>query len=602
MCGIVGIVSDKDVVNDLIRGLLKLEYRGYDSAGIATVKDGKIELLRRKGKVAELEKALQENPIHGCTGIAHTRWATHGEPSEVNAHPHISDEVAVVHNGIIENYAALRVEAEAKGYVFKSQTDTEVITALMTLNLQQGLSPLHAAFSTLKRLEGAFAIEVLFKKNPNFIIAARKGAPLAVGYGKGEMFVGSDAVALSAFTDTITYLEDCDVALITKDNVKFYTFSGHQVQRDRVESFIKEDETGKGGYPNFMMKEIFSQPEAIRKTVKKFWEDCDNLKDVLASAKRIGLVACGTSYHAAMVVKYWLEEYAKIPVFVDTSSEFRYRNPVIEEDTLAVLISQSGETADTLAALRYFKSEGVKTLAVVNVPESTMAREADYSLRTIAGAEIAVASTKAFTTQLVLLACMTVFVAKIKGSLPNEKIKSMIDEIDALPNKISEFLFSSGYMEGIAKDNLSESSGVLYIGRGTLFPIALEGALKIKEISYIHAEGYAAGEMKHGPIALVDDGMPVVVLAACGRYFDKTISNLQEILARKGKVILVASDKGLAAAGNDAKQRISVPEVGEFLTPVIFTLPVQLLAYYTALIKGKDVDQPRNLAKSVTVE
>ncbi len=602
MCGIVGIISDRDVVQDLIKGLLKLEYRGYDSAGIATLFDGKIQLLRRKGKVAELQTALADHPIQGNIGIAHTRWATHGEPSEQNAHPHMSDEVAVVHNGIIENYAVLRSEAEANGYVFKSQTDTEVITALITLNLKKGMSPLHAAFEAFKRLDGAFAVEVLFRRNPKFIIAARKGAPLAVGYGKGEMFVGSDAIALSAFTDTITYLEDCDVALITKDDVKFYNFAGKQVQREKVESFVTGDDTAKGNYPNFMMKEIFAQPMAIRQTVDFFWRNSSEVADALASVKRIGLIACGTSYHAAMVAKYWLEEYAKIPVFVDASSEFRYRMPVIEEDTLAVLISQSGETADTLAALRYFKSKNVKTLAVVNVPESTMAREADFCLRTIAGAEIAVASTKAFTTQLALLACFTILAAEIKGTLAADKIAKMKLEIEALPDKIKDFLSGSEGVEVIAKETLTKTIGVLYIGRGTLFPIALEGALKIKEISYIHAEGYAAGEMKHGPIALVDDGIPVVVLAADGRYFDKTVSNLQEILARKGNVIFIGSDKGLADVGGDVRWKISVPDVGEFLAPVMFALPIQLLAYNTALLKGKDVDQPRNLAKSVTVE
>ena len=549
MCGIVGIVSGKDVVVDLIKGLSKLEYRGYDSAGIATVNNGIINLSRCKGKVSELKLSLDRKPIFGTIGIAHTRWATHGEPSEINAHPHVSDEVAVVHNGIIENYLPLRNEAEQEGYVFKSQTDTEVITALITLVLRKGYKPLQAVFYVLQKLEGAFAIEVLFRDYPDFIIAARRGAPLAVGYGKDEMFIGSDAVALSAFTDKLTYLEDGDVAVVTRDV-----------------------------------------------------QNADMVRNIISETKRIFIVACGTSYHAAMVAKYWFEEYAGIPVSVDVASEFRYRRPVLEDGTLAILISQSGETADTLAALRYFKDKKIKTMAIVNVPESTMAREADYTLFTKAGVEIAVASTKAFTTQLVLLASVVIVAAKVKKHISYSEIEEMLSGLQNLPDRIDEFLSSSGYIEGIARDTLSNAMGVLYMGRGTAYPIALEGALKIKEISYIHAEGYAAGEMKHGPIALVDENMPVVILAQNGRYLDKTVSNLQEILARKGNVICIASDEGFARINEQVKWKIAVPDVGEFLAPIIMVLPVQLLAYSTALIKGKDVDQPRNLAKSVTVE
>lgn len=602
MCGIVGIVSGKDVVVDLIKGLSKLEYRGYDSAGIATVNNGIINLSRCKGKVSELKLSLDRKPIFGTIGIAHTRWATHGEPSEINAHPHVSDEVAVVHNGIIENYLPLRNEAEQEGYVFKSQTDTEVITALITLVLRKGYKPLQAVFYVLQKLEGAFAIEVLFRDYPDFIIAARRGAPLAVGYGKDEMFIGSDAVALSAFTDKLTYLEDGDVAVVTRDKAEFYTSDSDSVQREKVECSVKNGETDKKDYPNFMMKEIFMQPKAVKDTLQEFVQNADMVRNIISETKRIFIVACGTSYHAAMVAKYWFEEYAGIPVSVDVASEFRYRRPVLEDGTLAILISQSGETADTLAALRYFKDKKIKTMAIVNVPESTMAREADYTLFTKAGVEIAVASTKAFTTQLVLLASVVIVAAKVKKHISYSEIEEMLSGLQNLPDRIDEFLSSSGYIEGIARDTLSNAMGVLYMGRGTAYPIALEGALKIKEISYIHAEGYAAGEMKHGPIALVDENMPVVILAQNGRYLDKTVSNLQEILARKGNVICIASDEGFARINEQVKWKIAVPDVGEFLAPIIMVLPVQLLAYSTALIKGKDVDQPRNLAKSVTVE
>lgn len=608
MCGIVGITSYKDVVEGLIYGLLRLEYRGYDSAGIATLTDGKIELCRAKGKVADLVDKLKGCKVKGNIGIAHTRWATHGEPSEVNAHPQTSDIVSVVHNGIIENYAELKRQAAAKGYVFKSQTDTEVITALITLNRKEGMSPKQAVLNALHMLKGAFAIEVLFADEPDMLIGARSGAPLAIGYGDKEMFIGSDAIALSPFTDKLSYLEDGDVVIVTPNGAEICDNEGNPVTRAVVTSSAKDAAIGKGDYRHFMIKEIFEQPEAVADTVEYFFDNVKpdgmlkNIPFDLSQTKRIFIVACGTSYHAGLVAKYWLEEYAKVPIDIDYASEFRYRNPVLDKDTLAILISQSGETADTLAALRYFKENKVKTLAIVNVAESTMAREADFTVKTLAGPEIAVASTKAFTTQLALFACITITMARLTGALPSEKIASLTKELYILPDKMKEFLKGSAYLEDIAKDMIVKADNALYVGRGDSYPIALEGALKIKEISYIHAEGYAAGEMKHGPIALVDNGLPIVVIAPYDKYFEKTLSNMQEIMARGGRIICISSERGVKEVQDYVPVTITMPDIDHFLSPILYSLPVQLLAYNTALLKGMEVDQPRNLAKSVTVE
>ena len=606
MCGIVGAVSakDKDIVSDLLTGLKRLEYRGYDSAGIAVITEsGAIDTRKAKGKISSLEEKLKAEPAKSNIGIAHTRWATHGEPSEVNAHPQTSDVVAVVHNGIIENYAALKAELADK-YVFKSQTDTEVITAVITVNLKDGMSPKDSVASALKRLKGAFAIEVLFANHPDFIICARKGAPLAIGYGKGEMFVGSDSLALCPFTNKITYLEDGDWAVITKDKVEIYDASDKPVKREITTSSADKNSVDKGFFDHYMQKEIFEQPKVISDTFANFNKVIKDLPADLKSVSRISIIACGTSYHAGLIAKYWLEDLAHVPTDVDFASEFRYRSPVISEGTLAILISQSGETADTLAALRYFKEQKVKTLAIVNVTESTIAREADFMINTLAGPEIAVASTKAFTSQLILLAALTLKLAREKDTISASKANDIEQKIASLPSIMKDFLSTSGYIKQIAKDKILGAQSALFIGRGTSYPIALEGALKLKEISYIHAEGYAAGEMKHGPIALVDNGLPIIVVAPFDKYFEKTLSNMQETMARGGEVIFISNAKGVEtkAVKDFAKAVITMPDIDDFLSPILYALPLQLLAYNTSLLRGFDMDQPRNLAKSVTVE
>ncbi len=606
MCGIVGAVSvkDKDIVSDLLTGLKRLEYRGYDSAGIAVIsKSGAIDTRKAKGKILCLEEKLKAEPIKSNIGIAHTRWATHGEPSEVNAHPQTSDVVAVVHNGIIENYAALKAELADK-YVFKSQTDTEVITAVITVNLKNGMSPKTAVSSALKRLKGAFAIEVLFANHSDFIICARKGAPLAIGHGKGEMFIGSDSLALSPFTNQITYLEDGDWAVVTKDKAEIYDASDKLVKRKITTSSADKNSVNKGFFDHYMQKEIFEQPKVIKDTFANFKKAIKGIPSDLKSVSRISIIACGTSYHAGLIAKYWLEDFARVPTDVDFASEFRYRSPVIADNTLAILISQSGETADTLAALRYFKEQKVKTLAIVNVTESTIAREADFMINTIAGPEIAVASTKAFTSQLILLAALTLRIARERGIISAPKADDIEQKITTLPNVMQDFLSTSGYIKQIAKDKILNAQSALFIGRGTSYPIALEGALKLKEISYIHAEGYAAGEMKHGPIALVDNGLPIVVIAPFDKYFEKTLSNMQETMARGGEVIFISNAEGVKtkAVKDFAKAVITMPDIDDFLSPILYALPLQLLAYNTSLLRGFDMDQPRNLAKSVTVE
>lgn len=608
MCGIVGIVGNKEVAPFLLSALKRLEYRGYDSAGIAALNNGKIEYCRSKGKISALKDKVAQYPVAGTVGIAHTRWATHGVPSEANAHPQFSDTVALVHNGIIENYEALKAEFSAKGYNFTSETDTEVIVALITFNLKEGLKPKEAVYQSIQRLEGSFAIEVLFDGYPDMIIGARRGSPLAVGYGDDEMFIGSDALALAEFTTKISYLEDGDLVVLHKDKVEFFDEKGNPVQREIVANHASSFTIEKGEFRHFMIKEIFEQPKAIEDTFCSVYDketgliNSANIPFDLTKVSRVAIIACGTSLHAAMVAKYWIETYAKVPVDIDSSSEFRYRNPVLDKDTLAVFVSQSGETADTLAALRYCKKHGIKTLGMVNVPASTIAREADCILQTMAGPEVSVAATKAFTTQLVLFAALALALAEKRETLPLPEIKKMAKMLLDIPSIMQDFLKETESIDKIAKDIVKDAVNALYIGRGSSYPIALEGALKLKETSYIHAEGYSAGEMKHGPIALVDQGLPIIVVAPFDKYFEKTFSNMQEIVARGGKVIFVSNKKGIAAASKHITASIAMPDVNTFVAPILYSLPMQILAYYTALAKGTDMDQPRNLAKSVTVE
>lgn len=608
MCGIVGIVGRENVTPFLLSALKRLEYRGYDSAGIATLNGGKIEYCRAKGKIRALEDKVSRHEVLGSTGIGHTRWATHGEPSERNAHPQFSDKVALVHNGIIENYEELKLDCLKEGYEFTSETDTEVIVALITLNIEAGLSPKEAVYKSIERLVGSFAIEVIFSGYPDMIIGARRGSPLAVGYGEGEMYIGSDALALALFTSRISYLEDGDVVVLHKDKVEIFNKEGSSVTRSVVKNDFIYSVTDKGKFNHFMIKEIFDQPKAVLDTISSVYNKEKGIVEVkgipykLKDISRIFIVACGTSLHAAMVAKYWIETYAKVQVEIDSSSEFRYRDPVLSEDMLAIFVSQSGETADTLAALRYCKDKGVKTLSIVNVPLSTIARESDFVLYTKAGAEISVASTKAFTTQLVLFGALTLELAKARLTLTELEVKEKSEQLFSVFSIMEEFLGGSGYIEGIARDFICGSVHALYIGRGVNYPIALEGALKLKETSYIHGEGYSAGEMKHGPIALIDDSLPVIVVSPPDKYFDKTLSNMQEIVARGGKVIFVSNEAGVLASEKYTKANIIVPETATFVSPIVYSLPMQLLAYYSALLKGTDMDQPRNLAKSVTVE
>lgn len=607
MCGIVGIVGKEEVVPLLLSGLKRLEYRGYDSAGIAVANNGMIERCRAKGKISNLEKKLEKTTLSSHIGIAHTRWATHGIPNEANAHPHATDKVAVVHNGIIENFQELRDELTKQGYEFESDTDTEVVAHLITQNLNNGMKPKEATFKTLQKLQGAFALGILFVDYPNMLIAARQGSPLAIGYGDGEMYLGSDALALAHLTKKISYLEDGDWAVITQNEVLIYDKDDTNVERPITTSAASGAIIGKGEYRHFMLKEIYEQPQVIGDTLNGMFNPITRTITMpempfeFKNINRITIIACGTSYYAAMTAKYWIEKYARIAVEVDLASEFRYRKPVMPEGGLALFISQSGETADTLAALKYCKEQKQHTLAIVNVTESTIAREADAILHTLAGPEIGVASTKAFTTQLVTLACLTMAIGKTKGTICHETEEELTLAISELPAHIVEVLNHSDEIEQIAHQ-ISEARDVLYLGRGTSYPIALEGALKLKEISYIHAEGYAAGELKHGPIALIDEDVPVIVVAPHNELFEKTASNVLEVVARGGKVILLSDLNGIKKLTNDEIECILMPEVSDFVTPILYSIPVQLLAYYTAVIKGTDVDQPRNLAKSVTVE
>ncbi|MDE3059811.1 MAG: glutamine--fructose-6-phosphate transaminase (isomerizing) [Pseudomonadota bacterium] len=606
MCGIIGITGHREAAPLILGGLKHLEYRGYDSAGIATVTGGTIRRVRAEGKLVNLEKQLQDTPLPGVIGIGHTRWATHGFPNETNAHPHVTSKVAVVHNGIIENFRALRDELAAAGHVFYSQTDTEVVPVLATHYLSQGLTPQDAVAMTLERLEGAFALAFIFADAPDLVIGARRGPPLAIGYGEGEMFLGSDAVALSHLTSRISYMEDGDWVELTPKKAIIHNADGDMVSRPIVQSGYSAGSIGKENYRHFMEKEIHEQPGVVGETIKMYCQPVSlslRLPDLpfdLAAIERVRLVACGTSYYAAQVAKYWLESIARVPVETDIASEYRYRSPVPDKKSLTIVISQSGETADTLAVLRHDKPHH-PVLAIVNVPESSMAREADATIHTYAGPEIGVASTKAFTTQLATLACLTVAIAEARGAIDAGRRQELCRLLLEAPAHMAEILRLDHRIEALA-DHLVHAKNMLYIGRGTSYALAMEGALKMKEISYIHAEAYAAGELKHGPIALIDEEVPVIVLAPSDHLFEKTASNLQEAAARGGRIILFSDEKGLAAIGDMPRAAIRLPQADPFITPLLYALPVQMLAYHVAVLKGTDVDQPRNLAKSVTVE
>jgi glucosamine--fructose-6-phosphate aminotransferase (isomerizing) len=607
MCGIIGILSSGDVAPQLLDGLKRLEYRGYDSAGVATLVNGRIERRRAEGKLVNLEAELDADPLPGDVGIGHTRWATHGVPNQANAHPHATHRVAVVHNGIIENFQALRAELAEAGHNFESDTDTEAIAALITRELDDGASTTQAVAATLRRLEGAFALAIIFAGEHDMMVGARRGSPLAVGYGDGEMFLGSDALALAPLTRKICYLEEGDWTVVTRDGAEIYDETGNAVEREVRETKLSGALIGKGNYDHFMQKEIFEQPAVVGDTLQSFVNATTRevaLPDLpfeLATVPRITVVACGTASYAGWVAKYWLEQVARIPVEIDVASEFRYREAPLPEGGVALFVSQSGETADTLAALRHCRKLGQHVVSVVNVPESSIARESDVVLPTLAGPEIGVASTKAFTTQLAVLACFVIAAARARGAIDGERAAAMAGALTEVPSRMAEVLNHDEALRALAVD-LAEARDVLYLGRGTAFPIALEGALKLKEISYIHAEGYAAGEMKHGPIALIDEAVPVIVLAPPGALFEKTLSNVQEVIARGGKVVFMSDAAGVARLAGQAWASVVMPLVDDFVAPLLYAIPVQLLAYHTAVVKGTDVDQPRNLAKSVTVE
>jgi glutamine---fructose-6-phosphate transaminase (isomerizing) len=606
MCGIVGILGSKPVAVDIVEALRRLEYRGYDSAGVATIEQGQLDRRRAEGKLRNLEVRLSNQPLQGTTGIGHTRWATHGRPVERNAHPHMNDKVAVVHNGIIENFQDLRAELTAKGFVFQTETDTETVLHLVTDYLNKGLAPKDAAHAALKRLHGAFALGIIFAGDDNLMVGARQGPPLAIGYGDGEMYLGSDAIALAPFTDMITYLEDGDWCVLTREGASIFTIEGHKVERQRIKSVASSLLVDKGNYRHFMAKEIHEQPEVISHTLGNYLDMAAGtvkfpaLGIDLSGVNRVTLSACGTAYYAGVVGKYWIEKIARIPVEIDVASEFRYREVPLTPGGLAVFVSQSGETADTLETLRYCKRNGQTIAAVVNVRTSTIARESDTVLPTLAGPEIGVASTKAFTSQLSVLACLAIAIGRARGTIDEAKEKELVKALTELPRLVTSLVKDESKYEKLAHE-LSKARDVLYLGRGTSYPIAMEGALKLKEISYIHAEGYAAGELKHGPIALIDENVPVVVVAPEDELFEKTISNLQEVAARGGQIILV-SDAPTERAGCRLLAHIKMPKANPFVTPLLYAVPMQLLAYHTAVFMGTDVDQPRNLAKSVTVE
>src|ERR1700684_4337008 len=608
MCGIVGILGRGPVAEQLVDSLKRLEYRGYDSAGVATLEGDHLERRRAEGKLKNLETRLKSEPLGGHTGIGHTRWATHGKPTENNAHPHATDNVAVVHNGIIENFRELRQMLEKQGAKFTSETDTETVAHLVNSFLVKGASPQEAVKASLPQLRGAFALAFLFKGYGDLMIGARKGSPLAIGHGDGEMYLGSDAIALAPFTDAISYLEDGDWVVLSREVGVIYDEQGSVVNREVLKSGASSFLVDKANYRHFMAKEIHEQPEVVGHTLARYVDMATErvalpvkLPFDFKNIQRISIVACGTASYAGYVAKYWFERLGRVPVELDVASEFRYREAPLRKGDLAIFISQSGETADTLAALRYAKSQGVHTLSVVNVPTSTIARESETVLPTLAGPEIGVASTKAFTCQLMVLAAMAVAAGKARGELSEADEATLVHGLVEIPRLMSAALATEPQIEKLARE-LSKSKDVLYLGRGTSYPLALEGALKLKEISYIHAEGYAAGELKHGPIALIDENMPVVVIAPFDRVFEKTVSNMQEVAARGGNIILMTDARGAREATIELLVTIVLPNMAATFTPMVYAVPVQLLAYHTAVVMGTDVDQPRNLAKSVTVE
>jgi glutamine---fructose-6-phosphate transaminase (isomerizing) len=605
MCGIVGILGQHQVAPLLVEGLKRLEYRGYDSAGIATVNDGRLDRRRAVGKLINLSDLLVHDPLAGRAGIGHTRWATHGAATVANAHPHRAGGVAMVHNGIIENFRDLRAELSAAGHVFESETDTETVVVAVRNELAQGKTPQQAVEAVLPRLHGAFALCFLFEGEDDLLICARKGSPLAIGHGDGEMFVGSDAIALAPLTNRVTYLEEGDWAVITRAGAQIFDVAGRRANRAETRIALDQARVEKGGYKHFMAKEIAEQPVVLADALRHYGGGSHAKSELegldFSGVDRLAMVACGTAHYACHVAKYWFERYARLPVDIDIASEFRYRDPVLSPRQWAIFVSQSGETADTLAALRHAREQVAKIVSVVNVPTSSIARESDVALPILAGVEVGVASTKAFTGQLQVLAMMALKAGRDRGLLSAEDHARHLADLASLPGLMSHVLSLAGRIEGLSEE-IAKAQDVLFLGRGPMYPLALEGALKLKEISYIHAEAYASGELKHGPIALIDPSVPVVVLAPRDPLFDKTVSNMHEVMARHGKVLLISDEAGLAEAGEGVWRKLALPACPDLLAPLLYALPVQLLAYHTAIAKGTDVDQPRNLAKSVTVE
>lgn len=607
MCGIVGVLGQHEAAPLLVEALKRLEYRGYDSAGIATVNDGALESRRAIGKLVNLSDLLVHNPLAGKSGIGHTRWATHGTPSVKNAHPHQAGDVAVVHNGIIENFVELRAELNSYKIKHKTDTDTETVALMAKHYLSQGFSPTEVVKKTLLKLKGAFALAFLFQGEDDLMIVARQGSPLAIGHGNGEMYVGSDAIALAHLTNKITYLDEGDFAKITRNNLEITDKSGNLVTRKIRNINININKVDKDGYKHFMAKEIAEQPSILKTTLQNYLYNENTEIELpkndldLANIECLTMVACGTAFYAALTAKYWFEKIARVRVEVDVASEFRYREPPVSKGTIALFVSQSGETADTLAALRYMSSQQAKIISVVNVPESSIARESDLVLPLHAGVEIGVASTKAFTAQLTVLALLAIKTAKAKAVITEDQYRQYLKDLNQIPELITHALSAEANIRRIATE-LASSQDVIFLGRGAMYPLAMEGALKLKEISYIHAEGYPSGELKHGPIALIDKEVPVVVIAPLDPLFDKSVSNMQEVMARSGKILLLSCRKGLAKAAKGTWATVEMPETPEFIAPIIYAVPAQLLAYHTALAKGTDADQPRNLAKSVTVE
>jgi glucosamine--fructose-6-phosphate aminotransferase (isomerizing) len=608
MCGIIGILGQAPVATSIVDALKRLEYRGYDSAGVATLEGGSLTRRRAEGKLRNLEVRLSKEPLSGTIGIGHTRLATHGRPNETNAHPHATDRVAVVHNGIIENFAELRAELEARGAKFMTETDTEVVAHLVTDEMAKGAGPITAVALSLPRLKGAFALAFLFSGEEDLLIGARQGSPLAIGYGDGEMYLGSDAIALAPFTSEISYLEDGDFVVLTRDGAAIKDVTGRVVTRPVIRSNASAFLVDKGNHRHFMAKEIHEQPEVVGHTLAHYVDFAANriklpgkLPFDFRAIDRLSMSACGTAYYAGLIGKYWFERFARLPVEIDIASEFRYREAPFKPGNLALFVSQSGETADTLATLRYAREQKQHIVSIVNVATSTIARESDAVMPTLAGPEIGVASTKAFTCQLTVLACLAIAAGRARGVIDADDEERLVKALTEIPRHMAAALALEPEIEKLARD-LAKCRDVLYLGRGTSYPLALEGALKLKEISYIHAEGYAAGELKHGPIALIDETMPVVVIAPHDRVFDKTVSNMQEVAARGGRIILVTDPKGAKEATVQSLVTLTLPEMPSTVTPLVYAIPVQLIAYHTAVIMGTDVDQPRNLAKSVTVE